>query len=136
MLTAVAGYFALQAKICVAAAAVVVAVLASLMVSLRDPRPRRAALKSNARSASRRSPVRVVILAIGLIFAHGAGVGNSPELLKPAVYVPKRGAQRRDRRAAHLARTSRALGVTFAALRSSLLRRWRTEIKSLRDRPT
>ena len=31
-------------------------------------------------------PVRVVILAIGLVFAKGASLGNF-ELLKPAVYV-------------------------------------------------
>jgi CDP-diacylglycerol---glycerol-3-phosphate 3-phosphatidyltransferase len=83
VLTAVAGYFALQANR-VAAAAVVVAVLASLMVSYTRARAEALGVECKVGIATR--PVRVVILAIGLIFAHGAGLGNF-ELLQPAVYV-------------------------------------------------
>jgi CDP-diacylglycerol---glycerol-3-phosphate 3-phosphatidyltransferase len=83
VLTAVAGYFALQANR-VAAAAVVVAVLASLMVSYTRARAEALGVECKVGIATR--PVRVVILAIGLIFARGAGLGNF-ELLQPAVYV-------------------------------------------------
>ncbi len=83
VLTAVAGYFALQANR-VAAAAVVVAVLASLMVSYTRARAEALGVECKVGIATR--PVRVVILAIGLIFARGASLGNF-ELLQPAVYV-------------------------------------------------
>ena len=83
VLTAVAGYFALQANR-VAAAAVVVAVLASLMVSYARARAEALGVECKVGIATR--PVRVVILAIGLIFARGASLGNF-ELLQPAVYV-------------------------------------------------
>jgi CDP-diacylglycerol---glycerol-3-phosphate 3-phosphatidyltransferase len=83
VLTAVAGYFALQGNR-VAAAAVVVAVLASLMVSYT--RARAEALGVECRVGIATRPVRVVILAIGLIFARGASLGDF-ELLQPAVYV-------------------------------------------------
>jgi CDP-diacylglycerol---glycerol-3-phosphate 3-phosphatidyltransferase len=83
VLTAVAGYFALQANR-VAAAAVVVAVLASLMVSYTRARAEALGVECKVGIATR--PVRVVILAIGLVFARGASLGNF-ELLQPAVYV-------------------------------------------------
>jgi len=74
VLTAVAGYFALHANRA-ATAAVVVAVLASLMVSYTRARAEALGVECKVGIATR--PVRVVILAIGLIFA----------LLQPAVYV-------------------------------------------------
>jgi phosphatidylinositol phosphate synthase len=83
VLTAVAGYFALRGDR-VAAAAVVVAVLASLMVSYT--RARAEALGVDCKVGIATRPVRVVILAIGLLFARGASLGDF-ELLQPAVYV-------------------------------------------------
>jgi CDP-diacylglycerol---glycerol-3-phosphate 3-phosphatidyltransferase len=83
VLTSVAGYFALRGDR-VAAAAVVVAVLASLMVSYTRARAEALGVECKVGIATR--PVRVVILSIGLIFARGASLGNF-ELLKPAVYV-------------------------------------------------
>jgi CDP-diacylglycerol--glycerol-3-phosphate 3-phosphatidyltransferase len=83
VLAAVAGYFALEGNR-VAAAAVVVAVLASLMVSYT--RARAEALGVECRVGIATRPVRVVILAIGLVFAKGASLGDF-ELLEPAVYV-------------------------------------------------
>ena len=83
VLTAVAGYFALQGDR-VATAAVVVAVLASLMVSYTRARAEALGVECKVGIATR--PVRVVILSIGLVFAKGASLGNF-ELLKPAVYV-------------------------------------------------
>ena len=83
VLTAVAGYFALQGNR-VGAAAVVVAVLASLMVSYTRARAEALGVECKVGIATR--PVRVVILSIGLIFARGASLGNF-ELLQPAVYV-------------------------------------------------
>src|ERR1700704_7166695 len=83
VLTAVAGYFALQGERA-AAAAVVVAVLASLMVSYTRARAEALGVECKVGIAPR--PVRVVILAIGLVFAKGASLGDF-ELLQPAVYV-------------------------------------------------
>jgi len=83
VLTAVAGYFALHGDR-VAAAAVVVAVLASLMVSYTRARAEALGVECKVGLATR--PVRVVILSIGLVFAKGASLGNFG-LLKPAVYV-------------------------------------------------
>ena len=83
VLTSVAGYFALRGDR-FAAAAVVVAVLASLMVSYTRARAEALGVECKVGIATR--PVRVVILSIGLIFARGASLGNF-ELLKPAVYV-------------------------------------------------
>jgi CDP-diacylglycerol---glycerol-3-phosphate 3-phosphatidyltransferase len=83
VLTAVAGYFALQGDR-VAAAAVVVAVLASLMVSYTRARAEALGVECKVGIATR--PVRVVILSIGLIFAQGASLGDF-QLLAPAVYV-------------------------------------------------
>lgn len=83
VLTAVAGYFALHGNR-EAAAAVVVAVLASLMVSYTRARAEALGVECKVGIATR--PVRVVILSIGLLFARGASLGNF-ELLEPAVYV-------------------------------------------------
>jgi len=83
VLTAVAGYFALAGDR-VAAAAVVVAVLASLMVSYTRARAEALGVECKVGIATR--PVRVVILSIGLVFAKGASLGDFA-LLRPAVFV-------------------------------------------------
>jgi CDP-diacylglycerol--glycerol-3-phosphate 3-phosphatidyltransferase len=83
VLTAVAGYFALHGDR-VAAAAVVVAVLASLMVSYTRARAEALGVECKVGIATR--PVRVVILSIGLVFAKGASLGNF-SLLRTAVFV-------------------------------------------------
>jgi CDP-diacylglycerol--glycerol-3-phosphate 3-phosphatidyltransferase len=89
VLTAVAGYFALQGNR-VAAAAVVVAVLASLMVSYTRARAEALGVECKVGIATR--PVRVVIIAVGLIgaegtpFGKGAVLGTS-ELLPYMVYM-------------------------------------------------
>src|ERR1700751_4273270 len=83
VLAAVAGYFALQGER-FATAAVVIAVLASLMVSYTRARAEALGVECKVGIATR--PVRVVILAIGLVFAKGASIGSF-ELLAPAVYV-------------------------------------------------
>jgi CDP-diacylglycerol--glycerol-3-phosphate 3-phosphatidyltransferase len=68
----------------VAAAAVVVAVLSSLMVSYTRARAEALGVECKVGIATR--PVRVVILSIGLIFARGSWIGDF-SLLQPAVYV-------------------------------------------------
>src|SRR5580693_8341208 len=83
VLTAVAAYFASRHNQ-VAVAAVVVAVLGSLMVSYTRARAEALGVACKVGLATR--PVRVVILSIGLIFAKGASIGHF-ELLAPAVYV-------------------------------------------------
>lgn len=83
VLTAVAAYFA-SLHNQAAVAAVVVAVLASLMVSYTRARAEALGVACKVGLATR--PVRVVILSIGLVFARGAGLGNF-QLLAPAVYV-------------------------------------------------
>src|SRR5450755_4203739 len=83
VLTAVAAYFASRHNQ-VAVAAVVVAVLASLMVSYTRARAEALGVACKVGLATR--PVRVVILSIGLVFARGASLGHF-ELLAPAVYV-------------------------------------------------
>ncbi len=83
VLTAVVGYFALEGNRA-AAAGVVIAVLASLMVSYTRARAEALGVECKVGIATR--PVRVVILSIGLLFAKGASLGNF-ELLEPAVYV-------------------------------------------------
>jgi CDP-diacylglycerol--glycerol-3-phosphate 3-phosphatidyltransferase len=83
VLTAVAGYFALNGNRA-AAAGVVVAVLASLMVSYTRARAEALGVECKVGIATR--PVRVVILSIGLLFARGASLGNF-QLLEPTVYV-------------------------------------------------
>jgi CDP-diacylglycerol---glycerol-3-phosphate 3-phosphatidyltransferase len=83
VLTAVAAYFASMHNE-IAVAAVVAAVLASLMVSYT--RARAEALGVACRVGLATRPVRVVILSAGLVFAKGASLGHF-ELLAPAVYV-------------------------------------------------
>src|ERR1700759_4449278 len=83
VLTAVAAYFASR-HMEAAVAAVVIAVLASLMVSYTRARAEALGVQCKVGLATR--PVRVVILSIGLVFARGASLGHF-ELLKPAVYV-------------------------------------------------
>jgi CDP-diacylglycerol---glycerol-3-phosphate 3-phosphatidyltransferase len=83
VLIAVAAYFASRDDQ-VAVAAVVAAVLFSLMVSYTRARAEALGVQCKVGLATR--PVRVVILAIGLLFAQGASIGHF-ELLAPAVYV-------------------------------------------------
>jgi CDP-diacylglycerol---glycerol-3-phosphate 3-phosphatidyltransferase len=83
VLAAVAGYFALVHNRW-AAVGVVIAVLASLMVSYTRARAEALGVECKVGIATR--PVRVVILSIGLLFAKGASLGDF-ELLEPAVYV-------------------------------------------------
>jgi len=83
VLAAVGAYFASQHNQ-VAAAAVVAAVLFSLMVSYT--RARAEALGVDCKVGLATRPVRVVILSAGLIFARGASLGHF-SLLAPAVYV-------------------------------------------------
>jgi CDP-diacylglycerol--glycerol-3-phosphate 3-phosphatidyltransferase len=83
VLTAVGSYFASQGDDR-AVAAVVLAVLASLMVSYTRARAEALGVECKVGIADR--PVRVVILSIGLVLAKGAGLFDV-ELLAPAVYV-------------------------------------------------
>ncbi len=83
VLTAVGAYFAARRNE-VAAAATVAAVLGSLMVSYTRARAEALGVACKVGLATR--PVRVVILAAGLVFAKGASLGRF-ELLAPAVYV-------------------------------------------------
>jgi CDP-diacylglycerol--glycerol-3-phosphate 3-phosphatidyltransferase len=83
VLIAVGGYFASQGRE-FAAAAVVAAVLASLMVSYTRARAEALGVECKVGLATR--PVRVVILSVGLVFARGASLGHF-SLLAPAVYV-------------------------------------------------
>jgi CDP-diacylglycerol--glycerol-3-phosphate 3-phosphatidyltransferase len=83
VLAAVGAYFASRHNQ-VAVAAVVAAVLFSLMVSYTRARAEALGVECKVGLATR--PVRVVILGAGLIFAKGASLGHF-ELLAPAVYV-------------------------------------------------
>jgi CDP-diacylglycerol--glycerol-3-phosphate 3-phosphatidyltransferase len=83
VLTSVGAYFARSGDD-LAAAACVLAVLASLMVSYTRARAEALGVECKVGIADR--PVRVVILSIGLIFAKGAGFLGL-NLLAPAVYV-------------------------------------------------
>src|SRR5947209_12926231 len=83
VLAAVGAYFASRHDQ-IAVAAVVVAVLFSLMVSYTRARAEALGVACKVGLATR--PVRVVILSVGLVFAKGASLGNF-ELLAPAVYV-------------------------------------------------
>ena len=83
VLTAVGAYFASQNDQA-AVAAVVAAVLFSLMVSYTRARAEALGVQCKVGLATR--PVRVVILSIGLVLARGASIGHF-ELLVPAVYV-------------------------------------------------
>src|SRR6202035_4722694 len=80
---AVAAYFASRHDQ-LAVAAVVAAVLFSLMVSYTRARAEALGVACKVGLATR--PVRVVILSAGLVFARGASLGNF-QLLAPAVYV-------------------------------------------------
>jgi CDP-diacylglycerol---glycerol-3-phosphate 3-phosphatidyltransferase len=83
VLTAVGAYFAARHNQ-PAVAAVVAAVLFSLMVSYTRARAEALGVACKVGLATR--PVRVVILSAGLVFARGASLGNF-HLLAPAVYV-------------------------------------------------
>lgn len=83
VLTAVAAIFASEGR-SGAAAAVVVAVLASLMVSYTRARAEALGVECKVGLATR--PVRVVILSAGLLFARGASLGDF-SVLAPSVYV-------------------------------------------------
>jgi len=83
VLAAVAAYFASRGDE-LAVAAVVVAVLFSLMVSYTRARAEALGVECKVGLATR--AVRVVIISIGLLFAKGAGLGDF-ELLEPAVYL-------------------------------------------------
>jgi CDP-diacylglycerol---glycerol-3-phosphate 3-phosphatidyltransferase len=83
VLAAVAAYFASRGDD-VAVAAVVVAVLGSLMVSYTRARAEALGVECKVGVATR--PVRVVILSAGLLFARGASLGDF-ELLAPAIYA-------------------------------------------------
>ncbi len=67
-----------------AVAAVVAAVLFSLMVSYTRARAEALGVECKVGLATR--PVRVVIISVGLLFAEGAGVGDF-SLLEPAIYA-------------------------------------------------
>ncbi len=67
-----------------AAAAVVAAVLFSLMVSYTRARAESLGVECKVGIADR--PVRVVIISVGLVFGAGASIGHF-SLLAPAVYV-------------------------------------------------
>src|SRR4029077_2991853 len=83
VLPAVAWYFA-DTGHAIPAAACVLAVLGSLIVSYT--RARAEALGVECRGGIATRPVRVVILSIGLVFAKGAGIFDV-ELLAPAIYA-------------------------------------------------
>src|SRR3954464_9612806 len=83
VLAAVARYFSSQGND-IAVAAVVVAVLASLMVSYTRARAEALGVECKVGIADR--AVRVVILSAGLVLAKGAGIVDV-ELLEPAVWL-------------------------------------------------
>jgi CDP-diacylglycerol---glycerol-3-phosphate 3-phosphatidyltransferase len=83
VLTAVAWYFA-DTGHAIPAAACVLAVLGSLMVSYTRARAEALGVECKVGIATR--PVRVVLLSIGLVFAKGAGLFDV-ELLAPAIYA-------------------------------------------------
>ncbi len=83
VLTAVGAYLASRGDE-LGVAAVVVAVLGSLMVSYTRARAEALGVECKVGLATR--AVRVVILSIGLLFARGASLGDF-SLLKPAVYA-------------------------------------------------
>jgi CDP-diacylglycerol--glycerol-3-phosphate 3-phosphatidyltransferase len=83
VLAAVGAYFA-KVGDDLAVAAVVLAVLFSLMVSYTRARAEALGVECKVGVATR--AVRVVIIAAGLLFAKGANLGDF-ELLEPAVYV-------------------------------------------------
>ena len=94
VLTAVGGLLRRRAATTSRSRRVVVAVLASLMVSYTRARAEALGVECKVGIADR--AVRVVILSIGLVFAKGAGLGDF-ELLD-AGRLRARGARRRHRR--------------------------------------
>jgi CDP-diacylglycerol---glycerol-3-phosphate 3-phosphatidyltransferase len=84
VLTAIAAYFAKVKHDDFAVAAVVIAAVASLLVSYTRARAEALGVECKVGLATR--AVRVVIISIGLVFARGAGLGDF-SLLKPAIYV-------------------------------------------------
>jgi CDP-diacylglycerol--glycerol-3-phosphate 3-phosphatidyltransferase len=83
VLAAAGWYFADEGE-AVVAAACVLTVLGSLMVSYTRARAEALGVECKVGLATR--PVRVVILSIGLVFAKGAGLGDF-ELLAPTIYA-------------------------------------------------
>src|SRR3954471_8064347 len=83
VITAVAWYFA-DTGHAIPAAACVLTVLGSLMVSYTRARAEALGVECKVGIATR--PVRVVILSAGLVFAKGAGLFDV-ELLAPAIYA-------------------------------------------------
>ena len=83
VITAVAWYFA-DTGHAIPAAACVLTVLGSLMVSYTRARAEALGVECKVGIATR--PVRVVVLSIGLVLAKGAGVLDV-ELLAPAIYA-------------------------------------------------
>jgi CDP-diacylglycerol--glycerol-3-phosphate 3-phosphatidyltransferase len=83
VLAAVGAYFAQRGDE-LAVAAVVLAVLFSLMVSYTRARAEALGVECKVGLATR--AVRVVIIAAGLVFAEGAGIADF-ELLAPAIYL-------------------------------------------------
>jgi len=83
VLAAVGAYFAQRGDE-LAVAAVVLAVLFSLMVSYTRARAEALGIECKVGMATR--PVRVVIISVGLVFATGAGIADF-ELLAPAIYL-------------------------------------------------
>jgi CDP-diacylglycerol---glycerol-3-phosphate 3-phosphatidyltransferase len=83
VLATVAAYFASVGDE-LAAGAVVVCVIGSLMVSYTRARAEALGVECKVGLATR--PVRVVIISVGLVFAEGASILDV-ELLEPAIYV-------------------------------------------------
>lgn len=83
VLAAIAAYFAAIGDD-LAAGAVVLAVMASFMVSYTRARAEALGIECKVGLATR--PRRVVIIAVGLVFAGGAGIVDF-DLLEPSVYV-------------------------------------------------
>src|SRR5215217_7941688 len=83
VITAVAWYFA-DTGHAIPAAACVLTVLGSLMVSYTRARAEALGVECKVGIATR--PVRVVLLSVGLVFAKGAGLFDI-ELLAPAIYA-------------------------------------------------
>jgi CDP-diacylglycerol---glycerol-3-phosphate 3-phosphatidyltransferase len=83
VLAAVAAYFASRGNE-LAVAAVVVAVVGSLMVSYTRARAEALGVECKVGLATR--PVRVVVVSAGLVFAKGAGLGDF-ELLAASIYA-------------------------------------------------
>ncbi len=83
VLAAIGAYFASRGDE-LAVAAVVVAVLGSLMVSYTRARAEALGVECKVGLATR--PVRVVVLSAGLVFAKGAGLGDF-QLLEASIYV-------------------------------------------------